>query len=364
MVTARDRDRLVERLRQQSTTAARLGSPLYERLLGHAAEDVAEGGPCAAVLGPFAHEPHSQAVPLRFMAAAHRLVLRREAPELALHYPSVGGTAGLEGAWPAFRRLMAAQADAMTTLTALPCQTNEVGRSAALGAGLAWLAARHDLPVHHLELGTSAGLNLRWDRFRYGTGDDAVTWGPVGSPVDLRGHWLDAPRGLPPTVEVVSRRGCDPNLLDPADAGDREALTAAVWADMPERHARLKGALALAAEVAADTERARAGEWLDPALQARGPGLAVVTHSVVWRYLPEPERTAVTGALATHGAEATPERPLVWLRLEPREPTSTYDGEPYPILATTWPGGRTEELGTAHAHGQEVRWTAGRPDQT
>jgi hypothetical protein len=96
------RARLSGRLRVQGRSAAQLGSPLYADLLPRIADDVAAGGPCWAVLQHFADEPTSAAVSLRFMAAVHRLVLRRQAPELAMHYPSVGGQAGVDGAWAAF----------------------------------------------------------------------------------------------------------------------------------------------------------------------------------------------------------------------------------------------------------------------
>lgn len=352
-----DRARLTARLRSQSVTALQLGSPLYNALLAAAADDVEVGGPAWAVLRHHAHEPDRNALPLRFMAAVHRLVLRRQAAGLAVHYASVGGTAGAEGAVEAFRAALEDHATTLVELTALPCQTNEVGRSAALGAAMAWLAGHHDLPLNHYEIGTSAGLNLRWDHFRYGTADGRCAWGPADSPVDLTGHWLEGP-DLPAAVEVASRRGCDPMPLDPASAADRETLTASVWADMPARHARLKGALALAQQIPAEVTRAGAGEWLEDVLPDRPDGLTVVAHSVVWRYIPEPERQRITDTLARVGAAATAANPLVWLRLEPRPPAMVYDGNPYPVLATTWPGGHTVELAQAQAHGQDLRWLA------
>lgn len=352
-----DRDRLVARLRVQGRTAGQLGSPLYAELLTGAAADVAAGGPCWAVLARFAHEPDSAAVPLRFLAAVHRLVLRRLAPGLALHYRSVGGQAGVQGAWPLFLATVEQHHEVLLDLTALPCQTNEVGRSAALAPGLLWAQGRTGLPVHHMEIGTSAGLNLRWDAFRYGTADGAVTWGAPDSPVDLTGHWLRPPRGLPDAADVVARLGCDPAPGDPADAGTREDLTASIWADQHARHERLRGALVLAGRIPVVVDAGHAAPWLTRRLAERPEGaVTVVGHSVVWRYLGAREQQAVRDLLAAHGAEATARTPLVWLRLEPTPPAMVYDGAPYPITATTWPGGITTILGTAQAHGQEVRW--------
>ncbi|CAN5245015.1 DUF2332 domain-containing protein [soil metagenome] len=356
---AADADRLVGRLHDQSRSAALLGSPLYADLLTLAATDVDRRGPCWRAMAPHAHEPDSAALPLRFMAAIHRLVLRRQAPALALHYPSVGGGAGVEGAGPAFLAAVEQHVDALVGLTGLPCQTNEVGRSAALAPALLWVQAHHDLPLHQLEIGTSAGLNLRWDHFCYGTADGRVTWGDPASPVDLVGHWIVPPTALPSRAELVARRGCDPAPGDPADAGTRETLTASVWADQHDRHQRLRGALALAADVPAQLDAEPAGTWLARQLDLRPSGaVTVVTHSVVWRYLGAAEQKQVLDLLDVHGRDATPDRPLAWVRLEPAPPLQVYDGTPYPVTVTTLPGGTTRVLAHAQAHGQDLRWVS------
>lgn len=353
------RERLLLRLETQGRTAAQLGSLLYASLFTSIVADVAACGPCWQVLKPYAHEPDSNALSLRFMAAVHRLVLRRQAPALALHYPSVGGGAPVEGTWQPFRDAVETHRDELIELTGRPCQTNEVGRSAALAPALLWLQERYKLPLTHLEIGSSAGLNLRWDHFRYGTGpsgDGTVVWGDPSSPVDLTGHWVVAPADLPRQADVAVRRGCDPAPLDPSDPAARESLTASVWPDQVARHERLKGALALAGAVPAVVDRATAGEWLATQLAARPDGLTVVTHSVVWRYLSVAERGVVVDLFEGHGQTATTDRSLAWVRLEPAPPKMTYDGMPYPVTVTEWPGGRTSVVATAHAHGQEVVW--------
>ena len=63
-------------------------------------------------------------------------------------------------------------------LLALGCQTNEVGRSAALLGGFLEVAHRAGLPLRILEVGASAGLNLNWDRYRYESGKS-------GEPVEV-----------------------------------------------------------------------------------------------------------------------------------------------------------------------------------
>jgi hypothetical protein len=96
------------------------------------------------------------ALGLRLMAAVHHLVLTGEAPRLAVHYPSVGGDAGPRGVWDAFRGVLVEHRDAFRELVGRPCQTNEVGRSAALAPAFLHLAATTGRPLRLLEVGASA----------------------------------------------------------------------------------------------------------------------------------------------------------------------------------------------------------------
>src|SRR5688500_574739 len=84
-------------LRWQAGWCGRLGSPLYQDLLEHAAEDTERGGPAWLVLDATGAPDQAQALmrgepALKLMGALHRLVLEGRAPELGRCYPSAGGT--------------------------------------------------------------------------------------------------------------------------------------------------------------------------------------------------------------------------------------------------------------------------------
>ena len=129
----------------------------------------------------------------------------------------------------------------------MPPQTNEVGRAAALIGGLLHLVADNDdRPLRLVEIGASAGLNLRADRFRVELADGRSV-GPAGSPVVLRDPWQGPLPPLRPRLVVVERLGCDVAPLDPATTEGRLRLTSYVWPDQLERLDRLRGALQLAA---------------------------------------------------------------------------------------------------------------------
>jgi hypothetical protein len=221
-------------------------------------------------------------------------------------------------------------------------QTNEVGRSAVLFGALGMIGG----PVRLLEVGASAGLNLRCDHFAYQSGDLVV--GDAASPVVIPDAW-ETPPPARREYRVVERHGCDPNPLDPTTTDGRLTLTSYVWADQVARLERLRGALDVASRVPARVERAGALEFLTRELAAaRDDVTTVVWHSVVWQYVDPAERDAVEQLLA-----ATP-HPVVRLG---REPEAVGDDYAFRLQATTYPSGRRVHLADALGHGPPVRWT-------
>jgi hypothetical protein len=335
-------------LRLQGEWCTRLGSPLYGLLCARAADDVEAGGPTADVLAGHEDDRPASALALRLMGAVHRLVLAGEAPALARHYPSAGGDGDAAGAWPAFRALLETRRDDLRVLVEHGVQTNEVGRAAALAPGFLTVARETGLPLRILEMGTSAGLNLRWDRFRYETAERA--WGDPSSPVVLRDAWETAVPPFATATTVVERAGCDPSPVDPTTDEGRLTLMSYVWPDQRERFALLGGAIEVARRVPADVERASAVDWLPRRLAAARAGAAtVVFHSIALQYLDRAARERALDTVARAGARATPDAPVAWLRMEP-------GGEQAEVRLTVWPGGDERLVATTGFHGRGVRW--------
>jgi hypothetical protein len=285
---------------------------------------------------------------LRLMGAVHRLVLRGDAPELAAHYPSAGGEPGEP--WTAFVHMLAAHADELRERLADPVQTNEPARSAALLGGFLEVARRTQRPLRLLEVGASAGLNLRFDRYRYLLGDRS--WGAPASPLALRCRLSGEPP-LEQAVSVASRAGCDARPVDPTTTEGRLTLSAYVWPDQVERLERLRAALRVAAELDAPVARASAEEWTSEQLADPVPEAAtVVFHSIVMQYLPRPERAGFEAAVREAGGRATERSPLAWLRMEPD------DWRAANVRLAVWPGGEDRLLARAGFHGDPVEWLA------
>ncbi|MGH7904060.1 MAG: DUF2332 domain-containing protein [Candidatus Dormibacteraceae bacterium] len=348
-MTAPGRQAVARRLRDQGRWCHELGSPLYGHLLGEAGRDAEEGGPAWEVLRGHEADPAPSALALRLMGGVHRLVLEGRLPELASGYPSAGGSLDPERSWPAFRRALVSHRAELAELVERPLQTNEVGRCAALLGGFLAVSRACALPLRLLELGCSAGLNLRWDHYRYRAG--AQLWGDAASPVYLGDPFEGAAPPLHVRALVAERRGCDIAPLDATTAGGEMTLLSYVWADQTERFQRLRGAIEVARRVPARVDAADAADWLQAVL-APAPGLAtIVFHSIAVQYFSADSRVRVRRAVSDAGRMATLSAPVAWLRMEPAP------GQ-YEVRLTLWPGGEERLLATAGAHGRPVRWLA------
>ena len=94
-------------------------------------------------------------------------MLDGRAAQLRRWYPSTGGTWDAGTAWPEIVLTAANHSGSLRAALDQPPQTNEVGRSAALIGGLLRINRGSDVPVRLFEIGSSAGLNLRADHYRY-----------------------------------------------------------------------------------------------------------------------------------------------------------------------------------------------------
>jgi hypothetical protein len=182
-----------------------------------------------------AEVPADRLPPLLFTAAATALVLELEPSPLRDWFPRLGEPqapppTGFAGA---YRDFLLEHRERLRALCAHHrYQMNEVGRCADVVAALA-PAIAEDREIVLVDLGTSAGLGLHLDRYRYvfaEPGGRRATVGDAGSPVvietELRGRVAPPfARALP---RIVDRVGIDVEPLDLADPGVRAWLAACV----------------------------------------------------------------------------------------------------------------------------------------
>jgi hypothetical protein len=277
------------------------------------------------------------------------LALEGRAPELAACMPSLGGTPCWPAAGDAFLALIERHGSELRPRLDQQVQTNEVRRCAALLGGFLRAAKQSGLPLRVLEIGTSAGLNLFWDRYRYALGPHR--WGDGSAPLVIECEWRGAPPDLDASARVVSRRGCDPYPLDLRDPADLRRIESFFWADMTGRRDTLHAAAAALPAEGAPIERCGAVAFLTRELAEPATGVAsVVFHSSMWWYLSPDERAAVTRTIEAAGARARADAPLFWLRAEP--PNLQYAE----VRLRGWPDGNERLLARMHHHGLWVEW--------
>lgn len=350
-VTQTPVERTAQRFEFQALACQALGSSLYAGLLNHAARDLRAGGPTTGVLEGHLDYPGRGALALRLLGGVHALVLTGRAPELAEFYPSAGGRAdpgpGAERAWPAMANVLAEHADEVRSWLGHPPQTNEVGRGAALVGALCHLVGPGRSPIRLVEIGASAGLNLRADLFRI-TGGGA-SYGAPSSPVQMIDGWL----GRPPSstaLDVVERIGGDLAPVDPVSESGRLKLLAYIWADQVERLDRLRGACQLAAQVPAQMRAELASETI--ARITLEPGTwTVLWHSIMRQYLSPEQQDAIDRGIDALGQQATSSARFAHVSLELVKGTTAT-----PVELVTWPGPIRRRLGTAPPHGIPVTW--------
>jgi hypothetical protein len=344
-------------------------APLYARLALGAADDPE----VLALLDP---APPLQQRTVLLFASVHHLVLAEPDSALAAWYPSVDAVEAerrrVEGAdpYPAFRQFClehrAAIEERVATRTT---QTNEVGRCLALLPALNQVHRRTGRPLALLEVGCSAGLNLRFDRYRLGYGDPPRWVGDPASPVPLHArefgdHRVPGVDALPP---IADRVGLDRSPIDVHDVDAVRWLEACVFPDRVDRIDRLRHAVELARGAPV---RIVAGDGIADlgAVAATLPADAVlcVYHSWAQSYFEDRE------GFAAELAALSADRDVWWISIEPkgavpdldvpaRDPRITPEmaGNTVVALMHVTPDGRADEvLARCHPHLDWIQWLA------
>jgi hypothetical protein len=327
--------------------ARRLGSPLYEKLALAVDDD-----PALKALAARARPRQPQANIL--FAAVHFLLLRGASHPLRNFYATVGGV-DRGDPFAAFRDFVVAHEEKVTALVETRItNTNEVARSCVLRAGFAALAARDNAPLHMIEIGPSAGLNMIWDRYgmRYRRGDTVVAEIAPDAPLvldcEIRGEIMPP---LAPRPVIANRVGLELHPVDLSNPDDRDWLRALVWPDQPGRLDRLDRAIAMHRQASPAILSGDALALLPDALADVPPRQAVcVYHTIAVYQFSAEMKQALSAILALTGLR----RPVWHLAFE-------FDGHAdYAVTLSRHDGGAIDsrKLAIAQAHGGWIEWRA------
>jgi hypothetical protein len=324
--------------------ARHLGSPLYESLAL-----AIDADPELKMLAMRA-QPGQPHVNLLF-AAVHFLLLQGAKHPLRNFYPSLGGTEQGD-AFAAFRDFVVSHWDQVAALVeTCVTNTNEAARSCILRPGFAALAMLETAPLHVIEIGPSAGLNMIWDRYgmRYRKGDAVVMEIAPDAPLvldcEVRGEILPP---LLPEPAIAGRIGLELNPVNLSDADDRDWLRALVWPDQPQRLERLDRAIALYRKAPPEILSGDALALLPEVLARMPPQDAVcVYHTIAVYQFSDAMKEELTAILAAAG------RPVWHLSFE-------FDESDYVLSLTRHHQGqvRQRRLARGQAHGGWIAWQA------
>ena len=276
-----DAERLRRLYREYAEGAmAALGSPVYAAICFGLSSDPARGDLALAAAPGFR-------IPNILLAAVHHLLLSGAGDPLASYYPTVVGDGRArpvdDGLYPAFASFVDRHLAALRELIGNgTTQTNEVGRSALTLPALS-LVARPNAPLALLEIGSSGGLNLLLDRFRYRVGE--VEIGDPSASVEIVCGTVGALLPpIPPSLPQIDwRAGLDRSPLDVTQERAAAWLRAQVFPEHRDRMARLEAAIALARAERPPVARGDAASDLArlAAMAPPEPRLVIVSTSVL-----------------------------------------------------------------------------------
>jgi hypothetical protein len=264
-----------------------------------------------------------------FFGAVHLLLLGGAEHPLARYYPSVADGRALPASDAGPELLSFCEqfsGELAPIISTRLVQTSHVQRSLGLRLGLSLIAAEIPGPAHLIEVGASAGLNLRFDRYGYQV--SGRRFGDPASPVQLKAtaHGPAALPDLDRLPPLASVLGVDLNPVNAAEPDARAWLEALVWPENQRQRELLGAALAVAA---ADPPPILAGDAIDAL-----PGIArqlpagqprVVFHSATRMHVPAARLPAFDAAIGQLGDDG----PLWWLFIEDTPP----DPDPRPAPA-------------------------------
>lgn len=343
-------ERLAQRFHEFGSTTR---APLYQRLsLGVAAQP--------SLASALLEAPVEQQLPVLFLAAVHYLLLTGVEHPLRAHYPNLVDQASTADPMPALTDFCQHYGPDIAALVGVrSTQTNEVGRCSLFLPALAMVADECGDLVH-IDMGTSAGLNLLLPRYGYRYTPGVTVNADASLVLDC------ATRGAVPSLtqlpSIARSIGVDLSPIDVHDENETRWLEACVWPDDTARFTRLVAAIGMARDATLDIRQGDAVDMLEPTvLDAARSGHPVITNSWVLNYLPYERRCDYLATLDRLGEDLD----LSWVLAEaPAQtagipiPTHAEPEEITVLALVRWRRGvRTvQRLATCHPHGAWLHW--------
>jgi len=211
-------------------------SELYYKLTNQIADD-----PDLVELA--AHVRYGQPIPNSFLASVHFLLLSKPDEELVKYYPSISALPIHEIPYALFKSFCFENKEQIISIIQNRIvQTNVISRCSYLAPIFSILIADNpDKDVTIIDIGTSAGLTLNWDKYEYHY-NNGIAIGTNNAKVNAEVRNSSLPEFHLPE-KTIRKIGIDQNIIDPTNIEDARWLKALIWPDQLERFAALNAAL-------------------------------------------------------------------------------------------------------------------------
>ena len=187
-----------------------------------------------------------QPVPNLFFGAVHYLLLKGKNHELRKYYGSiVNSPREAVTAFPYFKDFcLKYQHEIIRIIENKLVQTNEVRRCSYLYPAFCYIYEKTKRPLALIEIGTSAGLQLLWDKYCYSYNSDEEVYGEPLSDLKIGSemHGAGAPFILKQSPPVSTRIGIDLHINDLNNPDDYLWLKSLIWPEHAERNANFERA--------------------------------------------------------------------------------------------------------------------------
>lgn len=233
-----DYGKLANKFNRFATKECRGSSELYEYLSLQIAQD-------KEILDLASHSQPGQPVPNLLLGAVHYLLLRGKEHKLKYFYPSfVAEPQNIGEVYPYFKDFcMENKGEIISLLKNRLVQTNEVRRCSYLYPVFNYIYEIARKPLALIEIGTSAGLQLFWDKYSYSYGTDEIFGNSASNVIitsEVRGDKIPTVNMDSPPVAV--RIGLDLNTIDLTNEDEYLWLQALIWPEHEDRRELLSSA--------------------------------------------------------------------------------------------------------------------------
>ncbi|WHZ05692.1 DUF2332 domain-containing protein [Neobacillus sp. YX16] len=190
------------------------------------------------LLAIYSNAGEGQPIPNLLFGAVHYLLLKGKDHPLKEFYPSiVSNPKSYKDSFGFFKDFcFKYRNDIESILKTRLVQTNEVRRCAYLYPVFCTIYEKVKKPLALIEIGTSAGLQLLWDKYSYSYEQNDI-YGNIDSKLnitaEIKGENTPILHSTPPPVST--RIGIDLNTIDLNDKDDKLWLKSLIWTEHKER---------------------------------------------------------------------------------------------------------------------------------